>query len=425
MTQFFTLSEREATATQVALRVLRGAPWAAQLVARVTERGGLSTANMPLLFEARFGLALHDCGVAPNYEYAAGVGETTVDFQFGQWLVELYSLEESDALKSATWEMDSSFGRILMTPPPPRPGDAKRTEDQLKRDLALLDESTESDAVKKAIRREVRAEHQKTRALQDEAFKQSPGAEVVKAIERVLGKANRDGQPTKFPLPDGSRYSMLLVDARAVGAAGTDPYDCKLIAYGADAVPEWIDRHLVDGKGRAHPIRGVFDAGNPMRDAQHFRERVHFLGIVAEETYARDELQYFIRFYPNPHLFGSDEDARDTLAAFPLFQPGKVRERRPDLFVDEATKLASLDEVEFGIVIEDKVRLCRVHRDTLEDLEKRGIERGSPEMIETFERYKVVLRSLAAKKHRGGEVDRNGIAVLLPADLRQDGQSRR
>jgi len=423
MTQFFTLSEREATATQIALRVLRGAPWAAQLVAWVTERGGLSTANMPLLFEARFGLALHDCGVAPSYEYAAGVGETTVDFRFGQWLVELYSLAVSDALKAATWEMGSSFGRILMTPP--GPGDAKRTQDQLKHDLALLDASTESDAVKKAIRREVRAEHQKTRAQQDEAFKQSPGAEVVKAIERVLGNASRNGHPTKFPLPDGSRYSMLVVDARAVGAAGTDPYDCKLIAYGADAVPEWIDRHLVDGKGRAHPIRGVFDAGNPMRDAQHFRERVHFLGIVAEETYARDELQYFIHLYPNPHLFGSYEEARGTLAAFPLFQPGKVRERRPDLFVDEVTKLASLDEVEFGTVIEDKVRLCRVHRDTLEDLERRGIDRGSPEMIKSFERYKVVLRSLAAKKHRGGEVERNGIAVLLPADLRHDGQSRR
>ena len=56
-----------------------------------------------------------------------------------------------------------------------------------------------------------------------------------------------------------------------------------------------------------------------MMDTQHFRERVHFLGIVAEETYARDELQYFIHFYPNPHLFGSYEEARGTLAAFPSF----------------------------------------------------------------------------------------------------------
>lgn len=80
MTQFFTLSEREATATQFALDIIRGESWAKELVARVADGGGLSTANMPFLFEARFGLALHDCGIVPEYEYAAGVGETTVDF---------------------------------------------------------------------------------------------------------------------------------------------------------------------------------------------------------------------------------------------------------------------------------------------------------------------------------------------------------
>jgi hypothetical protein len=422
MTQFFNLSEREATATQLALHVLRGVPWAAPLVARVAEGGGLSTANMPLLFEARFGLALHDCGIAPEYEYAAGVGETTVDFQFGQWLVELYSLDESEALKAATWEMGSSFGRVLMTAPPPCPGEAERKQEKLKRGLALLNASTESDAVKEVIQREVLAEYGKTQEQQKELFKQSPGAEIVKAIERVVGKASRDGHPTKFPVPDGSRYSMLVVDARAVGAASPDRHDCRLIAYGADAVSEWIDRHLIDAKGRAQPIRGAFDAGNRMRDAQHFRERVHFLGIVAEETYNRDELQYFIRFYHNPHLFRSCEDARAALGAFPLFQPGKVRERRPDLLVDEVTKLASADEIEFGIVMDGKVLPCRVHRDTLEDLEKRAIDRGSSEMIKTFERYKAKLRGLAQEKHRRGEVNSNGTSVLLPADLRQEGE---
>jgi hypothetical protein len=418
MSQFFTLSEREATATQLALDVLRSVPWATQLVARVVEGGGLSTANMPFLFEARFGLALHDCGIAPEYEYAAGVGETTVDFQFGPWLVELYSLDESDALKAATWEMGSSFGRVLLTAPPFCPGGAERTERKLQRDLALLDAGAESDAVKEVIRREVQAEHLKTQEHQKELFKQSPGAEIVKAIERVVGKASRDGQPAKFPEPDGSRYSMLVVDARAVGAAGPDRHDCRLIAYGANAVSEWIDHHMVDAKGRAHPIRGAFDAGAKMRDAQNFRERVHFLGIVAEETYDRDELQYSIRFYHNPHLFRSCEEARAALETFPLFQPGKVRERRPDLFVDEVTKQASADEIEFGIVMDGKVLPCRVHRDTLEDLEKRGIDRGSSDMIQTFERHKATLRSLAEEKYRRGEVNNNGISALLPADLR-------
>ena len=419
MTQFFTLSEREAKATQLALDILGGVPWAAPLATRVAEGGGLSTENMPLLFEARFALALHDCGIVPKYEYAAGVGATTVDFQFGQWLVELYSLDESDALKAATWEEGSSFGRVLMSSRPPSAGEAERAEEKLKREMDLLDASGESDAVKEAIRREVRADHKEAREQQRELFKQSSGAEIVKAIQRVVGKVSSDGQPIKFPVPDGSHYGVLVVDARAVGAAGVDRHDCRLIAYGADVVAERIDRHLIDAEGRAHPIRGVFDAGNTMRGAQHFRERVHFLGIVAEETYDCDELQYFIRFDHNPHLFDSWEEARAALEAFPLFQPGKVRERRPDLFVDEMTKLATADEIEFGIVVEGKVLPCRLHRDTLEDLGKRAIDRGSPDMVEMFERYKATLRGLAEEKHRRGEVNSNGAAVLLPADLPQ------
>jgi hypothetical protein len=100
MTRFLALSEREAAATQLAPDILRGVPWASQLVAWVADGGGLSTANMPLLFEARCGPALHDCGIAPEYEYPTGVGETTVDFSV--WaLVELYSLDEREALKGA------------------------------------------------------------------------------------------------------------------------------------------------------------------------------------------------------------------------------------------------------------------------------------------------------------------------------------
>ena len=339
--------------------------------------------------------------------------------------MELYSLGESDALKAATWETGSSFGRVLVTAPPPCPRETEWTEETLKRELALLDASAESDALKDAIRREVLAEDAKMREQRKEMFKQSPGAEIVKAIGRVVEKVSPKGHPKKFSMPDGSCYSMLVVDARAVGVAGPDQHDCRLIAYGADAVSELIDGRFVDENGRTHSIRGAFDKDNPMKGAQHFRERVHFLGIVAEETYSRDELQYFINFYPNPHLFGSDEEACAALEAFPLFQPHKVRERRPDLFVDEATKLATADEIEFGIVMDGKALPCRVHRDTLEDLAKCGIDRGSSEMIETFERHKTTLRRMAEERYRRGEVNGKGIAVLLPADLRQEGERRR
>jgi hypothetical protein len=45
----------------------------------------------------------------------------------------------------------------------------------------------------------------------------------VKAIERLVGKATQNnGQPAKFPVPDGSRLSMLAIDARALGVHGPD-----------------------------------------------------------------------------------------------------------------------------------------------------------------------------------------------------------
>jgi hypothetical protein len=138
---------------------------------------------------------------------------------------------------------------------------------------------------------------------------------------------------------------------------------------------------------------------------------------VAEQTYARDELQYSIRFYPNPNLFRSRDEAQAALTTFPLFQPGKVRERRPELFLDETTRLASPDEIEFGVLIGKKIMLCRVHRHTLQDLERRGLDRGSPEIFDAFERHKRALRGLADEKYRRGEVKSNGSVFLRPNDL--------
>jgi hypothetical protein len=107
------------------------------------------------------------------------------------------------------------------------------------------------------------ADAKKQYERREELFKQSPAAEIVKAIERVVGKAIDDkGQPAKFSIPDGSRLSALLVDARALGVAGPDRYDCDLIAYGADSVPAYVERQFVASDGKARPILGAFDSCN-------------------------------------------------------------------------------------------------------------------------------------------------------------------
>ncbi|BAM93161.1 hypothetical protein S58_71970 [Bradyrhizobium oligotrophicum S58] len=382
MTVFSTLTATEAMSTAEAIETLRPLSWAVALVARAGERGGLSTKNMSTLFEVRFGRALHDCGITPIYEHATGVGETSVDFAFDGWNIELLSFDESDAAKAATWENGAFFGRMLTSPEPP-------TTDE-----ASLDEGE--------------------RRRRSEARKQSLEGETLKAIERIVGKAQNGGQPSKFPVPDGKSRSMLVVDARAAGKP--DRIDCRQIAYGIDAVPEWAGYRWIGDDGKEFPIIGTFDTRNRMRGARHFRERVHFLGIVSEETFEREELQYFIRFYHNPALFASEGDALSILQTFPLFQPKKTRARRPDLFLHEVFEVHDTI-VQFGIVAESATVICRAHRDILEDIEKRGLPPGSRQMTEAFHWHEILLRRLALEKATKGLIERDGTIFLGPKDL--------
>lgn len=382
MTSFSVLTSAEAIATAEAIETLRSLSWTGALLERACERGGLSTENMASLFEVRFGRALHDCGITPIYEYAAGVGETSVDFAFDDWNVELLSFDETDAAKAATWADGSFFGRMLMSPKPP------------------TDDEASLDGTERQRRSDLR--------------KQSPEGETLKAIERIVGKAQNNGRPSKFPVPDGKSRSMLIVDARAQGSP--DRIDCRQIAYGTDAVPEWAGYRWIGDDGREFPIFGAFDPRNPLRGAQHFRERVHFLGIVSEETFEREELQYFIRFYHNPGLFASGDDALSVLRTFPLFQPEKTRARRPDLFLHEVFEVQGAI-IQFGTVIDGSTTICRAHGDILEDIEKHWLPAGSRQMVEAFHRHEGLLRRLALEKAIRGMAERDGTIFLGPKDL--------
>lgn len=382
MTQFFRLSGEEAEASRQAVEVLRPLPWAGELVRRIDHGGGLTNDNRSFLFEARVGRAFHDCGVVPVYEHAAGVGGTSVDFHVAGWHVELLSLDETDAAKAATWEDGPYFGRVLASPRAPAP------------------DEPELHAVERRRRSDLR--------------KQSPEGETLKVIERIVGKAQADGAPTKFPLPDGANWSMLIVDVRAFGPI--DRMDCRQIAYGAGAVPDWAKYRWIADDGREFPIVGAFDPANRMKGADHFRNRVHFIGIVAEESYEDDELQYFIRFYRNPALFSSREEALEILRTFPLFQPAKTRERRPDLFLHELFE-QSEREIRFGIVADDRTVACHVHLDTLEDLERRSLKPDSEEMLQAFRRNEMALKRLASEMSQRGMVRNDGTIFISPDDL--------
>jgi hypothetical protein len=232
--------------------------------------------------------------VAPAYE-AEGIGRTTVDFSFGkqpQWLVELFSLEETEAARAATWTDGNTFGRLLTSP-----------RVQAAAEVRLGPEA----AVQR--RRE---------------WAQSEEGEIVKAVERIIAKAtSKDGSPAEFPPPVSGKFSMLVVDSRSL-LNGGDCYDRREIAFGSEDIPhQWRHQWIADD-GTALPIRGVFDPKNPSFRGGSFQERVHFLVFIAEESYAPDEIARIAKYKANPRLFDGEADLHTALSAFPLFRPARI-----------------------------------------------------------------------------------------------------
>jgi hypothetical protein len=282
-----TLAEVEATIG--AATSLGGVSWAVPLLQRAKpildrlrvgiidrdsyRRNPLQPAEMSFLFEIRFARAIASTGLVADYEYAAGVGETTVDFRVGlnpPWFVELVSLHESEAFKRASWTSGAWYGYSLGT----------NAEDP----------------------------------------RQSEEGETLKAQERIGNKVLGKGQkPIKFPEPSGVRH-MLMVDARGfMGDGHGDGADWHQIGYG----PLGLDSHLVKfwtnpTTGLYEPIRGVFEEHCPLAAARLIRERIHVLGFICEKKFDLDEISRQAFYCCNPALFGTEEEARHAMAAWPL-----------------------------------------------------------------------------------------------------------
>jgi len=183
---FLSLRAEEVSATLEAAELLRKQSWAQSLLAKFEREGGCSKANMPTMFEVRYGRALHDCGITPTYEQRTGVGKTSVDFGVKtavQWLVELYSLAETEVAITATWCQGSFFGRSLQSPRRIGPNENLASEE---------------------IQR--RREEQKI----------SVEGETLQTIERILSKVSDGKVPLKFPAPTAHTYTLLCVDDRTL-----------------------------------------------------------------------------------------------------------------------------------------------------------------------------------------------------------------
>jgi len=186
------LSKDEADYVQAIMDKLKDRPWSAPVVAGIRDNGGIVQANKDRMFELRFGYALDQVGIVPQYEIP-GEGQSTIDFGFtsgGQrWCVEMVRLGETQAVKDATGS------------------------------------SVDADGVPWTGR---------TLRTGAEDPKQSLEGETLKAVERICQKCESKGRPHKFPAPDGA-YHAMLVDFRTFMNGG-DIYDRIHVALGAAAV---------------------------------------------------------------------------------------------------------------------------------------------------------------------------------------------
>ncbi len=254
----YTLSVREVEFTEQAILALQGVEWSHSLLQNLQKRGGISTRNMSLMFEVRVAYSLHRLGFTPNYEYSTGVGDKKADFlvkSASEWLIEVVSLGTSEAVKTATKEMDGISELVLRST----------------------------------------AENRR----------QSEEGEIIKAAERIAEKA-------KFARPLNAIH-VILADMRGYLGNGGDANDYREMAYGPAAIPVQC-RHFWDEEA----ILGLFDKSNARPLPTLVRERVHFLGFIRERRYEKGELEQVGYYLHNPHLFGTENEAIQVFESFPL-----------------------------------------------------------------------------------------------------------
>ena len=202
---------------EVVLAELGQVAAAKRVVEVVHERGGICEQAMPEMLEARVAHELVRLNRTFAYEYAAGVGNTTVDFRVdgpAPVLLEIVSLRDSEGVK-----------------------DAYRCEDP-------FTEFRLSSANLRDPEREM----------------QSIEAELVVLQGKLGEKVFAAGRPIKFPEPNAGQYHVILMDVRRLFGAGEDMRslvsELRLACYGysdvdyVNGLPVRIGAAVPDGTGK-------------------------------------------------------------------------------------------------------------------------------------------------------------------------------
>ena len=272
------LTREEHDFTEKAICELKKIDWARSLIDRLNDRGGLQNRNLSLLFEVRFAYAIHKSGYIAEYEYKTGIGDSSVDFRIKskdkEWLIELVSIQESNAVKNSTT--------------------TRTLTDGIEESSMIL--STDADD-----------------------RRQSDEGELLKVQEKIGEKVFSENRPIKFPDLKENTYHIIFVDTRGFcGGVPPDRHHLRQIVLGSKRMkPEYIS-YWKNNQGQLEPIKGLFEGNNPLKAASAARKRIHFLGFIAEENFNDTEILEKAIYLPNPELFCEKKDLQIVWDAYPL-----------------------------------------------------------------------------------------------------------
>jgi hypothetical protein len=264
------LSSSECHRCRELLQELESVAWCAPLISRFSSTDRFTRADVGFMFEVRFAAELQHMNLAPVYEAVLGDDHSSVDFRVANgdhtWNIELLSIGTSDAIKEATLQRDGFFEVSL----------SSINDDQ----------------------------------------RQSTAGEMILLQQKFGEKVWRDCRAIKFPSPVPKEVNVIVADVRCFSLGCHDDWDLLQIVYGENGVRRAPFPAMQHFEGK--PVRGLFDSSNTQRFAAAFRERIHFVGFIAEEDYEGGEIQRKLTLLPNLQLFSSIEEIDSAVQSFPL-----------------------------------------------------------------------------------------------------------
>lgn len=287
MSAYFT--DREMEYTEHVFNELRNVDWLKRLISKIEANGGIpqrNITNISLLFELRYAYELHRRNIQAQYEYKAGVGDSSVDFRCtggkGEWLIELVSVLPSDAGKQSIHELNPD-GR------------------KLPKGIKVFEQTFDSNA---------------------ENPENSEEGENILVQQKIGEKIFFNNQLIKFPVPSNA-FHMIIVDMRGMlgmgGGRSLTHDDYLEIAYGSKrtAQSEILSHRWPPPNGK--PIYGLFEKFNPLQSVKYIQERIHFIDFVCEKKYEAGEIIRNTFWVENLSLFPNKNEAAKMRSSHPLF----------------------------------------------------------------------------------------------------------